>query len=112
MQFGLTYKMARRFIYDYALKNQTKLPKSWDLNKAGGVDWVKGFKKRNSGLSLRKPENISIARIKGFNKAAIDEFYRNLNGIFEKRRFLPTNLLNLDETEIQTVLTVPKVYQS
>lgn len=43
--------------------------------KREGTDWMYGFRKRNSDLRLRKPENTSDARPFAFNKFIRNEFY-------------------------------------
>lgn len=69
-----------------------------------------GFMRRHKNkLSLRKPENTSIARIKGFNKMQVSTFYENLGNLYTKYKFNPSRIFNLDETGITTVMDQPKV---
>lgn len=70
----LTYPMLRKFAYDYSKCNNLAYPKSWEINKQAGKDWLFGFMKRNPSISLRKPENISLARLNGFNVEAVTFF--------------------------------------
>ncbi|KAJ8949594.1 hypothetical protein NQ314_008165 [Rhamnusium bicolor] len=74
-----------------------------------GTDWMKSFMRRHTTLSLRKPENTSIARIAGFNKESVEEFYSNLEQVLRKYKFSPRRIFNLDETGVTTVLPSPKV---
>ncbi|KAF2903887.1 hypothetical protein ILUMI_02289 [Ignelater luminosus] len=65
MNYGMTYEQIRVWLmsYDYAkIIPDCKYPERWDLQKKAGVDWLHGFMKRNSTLSLRKPESASLAR--------------------------------------------------
>ncbi|KAF2878902.1 hypothetical protein ILUMI_27262 [Ignelater luminosus] len=65
--------------------------------------------KRNSTLSLRKPEITNLARGLGFNKARVDKCFGNFKSVLEKYKFIPDQIFNLDETGITTVLSSPKV---
>lgn len=109
LQYGLTYKKAREFAFEYAVINKKNYPTTWDINKCAGEDWISNFMRRNQTLSLRKPENTSLARSTGFNKAAVNEFYANLKSLMDKFKFNPDNIYNLDESGISTVLDTPKV---
>ena len=70
---------------------------------------MQSFMKRHKSLSLRKPENTSINRSLGFNKASIEEFQINYQNLLHKFEFTPERIYNLDETGITTVLQAPKV---
>lgn len=39
-----------------------------------GKDWFKSFMKRHPKLSLKKPESLSVVRVKGMNKESVDTF--------------------------------------
>lgn len=108
MNYGLTYKMIRTLAYQYA-RHLGSCPKKWDENKLAGIDWLKGYMKRHSNLSLRKPENTSLARTLGFNKQNVEEFQKNLSEVLDKYKFHPENILNLDETGVMTVIQAPNV---
>lgn len=109
MQYGLTYKQIRDFAYSYASKVSNKIPKTWEDNKTAGVDWMKGFMRRHPKLSLRKPENTSLARNMNFNKQNVNSFFENLKIVTEKSKFPNERIINIDESGITTVLQAPKV---
>lgn len=109
INFGLTYIQTRTLAYEYAVLLKRNFPASWNTNKVAGVEWMKGFMTRNSNLSLRKPENTSMARSSAFNKTNVSEFFENLRDVMARYKFSPTRILNLDETGITTVLQTPKV---
>ncbi|KAG5876261.1 hypothetical protein JTB14_022284 [Gonioctena quinquepunctata] len=71
--------------------------------------FMKGFRKRNPNISLRKPENTILARLFSFNESAVDEFYTNYEILLARQDFTPDRILNSDETGITTVLNTPKV---
>lgn len=74
-----------------------------------GKDWLASYRKRNTNLSLRKPENTSAARSFGFNKTAVNDFYQNIEKIFGKYKFTGDRIFNFDESGISTVLNTPRV---
>lgn len=78
---GLTYRQARGLAHEYATKLEKKYPKSWDNDNMAGIDWVQGYMKRFPTLSLRKPENTSLARASGFNKHCVNMFFENLSAV-------------------------------
>lgn len=111
LQFGLTRVMALKFVYQYVVKNQIKHPPSWDEKEMAGCDWLLGFMHRNTTLSLRKPENVSLARATGFNATAVQFFYLNLENVYKRFDFPPSRIYNLDETGINTAtIQTPKVF--
>lgn len=59
---GLTSIQVRKLAYQYPEAN------------GAGTDWFKSFSALNN-MSLRTPEATSIARLRGFNKVAVDFFY-------------------------------------
>lgn len=109
MNYGLTYKQVRDFAFSYALKLHKNLPKGWNEKNTAGIDWMKGFMKRHPLLSLRKPENTSLARNINFNKQNVETFYKNLKSVLDKHKIPESRIINVDESGITTVLQSPKV---
>lgn len=109
INYGLTYKQIRIFVADFAKCLACKYPPSWDNNGQAGMDWLQGFMKRNDDISLRKPENTSLARGIGFNRSKVNEFFENYSKLLKKYSFTPEKIFNLDETGVQTVLRPPKI---
>ena len=60
--YGMTNWQMRKLAYKYAIRNND------DESKMAGVDWIKGFLKRHTEISLRVPEMTSLGRIMGFNE--------------------------------------------
>jgi len=110
--YGMTHFQVRKFAYEYAVKNG--LNHCFDNEaKIAGVDWVKGFLKRHSEISLRAPEMISLGRIMGFNKPQVKLFVDLLKTEMDKFHFMSSRISNADETGVPTVTTkVPKVMSS
>ncbi|GBP07644.1 hypothetical protein EVAR_2768_1 [Eumeta japonica] len=106
---GLTLTKVRQLAYEYAKKLNCRYPPSWDINKSAGLDWTYGFRKRNNNISLRKPENTSVARSFSFNKTAVETFFNNLEDVLTRFNFTVDRIINFDETGITTVLNTPKI---
>lgn len=104
--FGISTYELRSLAYQYAEQNgiehnfngQTKL---------AGKDWMYGFLKRHSQLSLRTPENTSAARASGFNRVSVNAFFNLLGSLIDKYAFPPSRIYNCDETGITTVPNKP-----
>lgn len=110
MNYGLTYQQIRVVAYDYAcILPNCKLPEKWNIEKKGGIEWLKSFMKRNKDISLRKPESTSLARATGFNKRSVAEFFENYISVVKKYDLKPEQLFNVDETGVTTVLKPVKI---
>jgi hypothetical protein len=60
-------------------------------------------------MSLRKPEPTSLNRINTFNKTDVQKFFTNLEAVYEKYKFAPEKIYNVDETGITNVHVPQKV---
>ena len=109
MCHGLTTKQVRKLAYQYAVHLHLTIPSSWDENSSASLDWLKGFLKRHNSLSVRKPENTSLARTTSFNKHNVQNFFDNLEKCYLKHNFPPNMIWNLDETACTTVTNAPKI---
>ena len=61
MYYGLSPKETRKLAYEFAVKNKKTFPDSWNKNAMAGEDWLSGYMKRNTGITIRKPEATSLA---------------------------------------------------
>lgn len=99
--YGLTIKDVRSLAFQLAESN--KLPNNFNrVNQLAGKSWVYSFFKRHPELSLRTPERTSTARAQGFNKITVGNYFNLLNSLFEKYKFSPDKIFNVDETGITT----------
>lgn len=105
--YGCTSIQIRKMAYEYAVKNCIKHNFNEALRMAG-KDWLKGFMKRNK-LSNRKAEGTSLNRATAFNKNEVGIFFKLLEDLMEKYKFLPRNIYNVDETGISSVQDPGKV---
>jgi DDE superfamily endonuclease/helix-turn-helix, Psq domain len=106
---GLTIDNTRKLAYEYAVFCQRKVPNSWKVNEKAGIDWLQSFRKRHLSLSLRKPENTSLARAISFNRANVSMFFDNLMLLRTAYNYEADDIINLDETALSTVVASPKV---
>lgn len=61
--FGLSTMETKSLAYDYAKANNVSMPDNWHTNQKASKDWLIGFLKRNSSLSIRTPEATSLGRM-------------------------------------------------
>lgn len=105
MGFGFDVKSFRILGQQLAAKKNLKMPESWDRNQTAGIEWYRGFLKRNQTLSVRTALNKSIARTMCFDETTVATFFDNLESILRKNPSLHdgTRIYNLDETSTTTV---------
>lgn len=109
LHYGLTKKDARSLAFQYADINNINCPEKWKTEKLAGKQWLRGFLKRWSELSLRKPEATSLARSTSFNKENVKKFFENYKEVLSRHTFTQHNIYNLDETGNSTVHVPPKI---
>ena len=80
---GLTKVEFQEMVYNFAIKNDIKVPKEWDSNnKQAGRGWMDGFMKRHPRISVRKPEATNVARTTSFNQTNTSAFFGQLKSIY------------------------------
>lgn len=67
------------------------------------------YRRRNTNLSLMKPENTSAARSYGFNKRDVTDFYENQKKVLRKHARTAGRIYNFDEPGVTIVQSTPKV---
>ena len=72
MYFGLSFEKSKELAFEYAVKNNVVVSKSWIRCKKAGTQLWLGFKKRQN-LSIRAPEATSIGQTSGFNEPVVKE---------------------------------------
>jgi len=110
--FGLTLTDMRRMAFQVAERNG--ISHRFDKKKEmAGKDWLHGFLRRNSELSLRTPEPTSIARAAGCNSVQVNRFYDILEDTYKSLKSLePSHVWNVDETGLVTVHRPSKILAS
>lgn len=101
--FGLTIIDVRKLAYDIVAANP-HLPNPFNKEKKlAGKKWYYSFMSRHENLSLRQPENISMARSKGFNKTNVYGFFDVLEKIVDENGIDAFHIYNVDESGFSTV---------
>lgn len=102
LSYGLTARDTRKFAFEFASRNNLRVPKSWTKRGEAGVDWLRGFLSRQTHLSLRKPQATSLARSSAFNRITVGKFFDQLAVVYDRYNFEPKDIWNMDETGITT----------
>ncbi|XP_074036718.1 uncharacterized protein [Leptinotarsa decemlineata] len=76
------------------------------FNKEKGVagyDWLHSFLHRNSELSIRKSEGVSLARCQAMNKQEVRDYFALVEKTLLDKNILnsPAQIYNMDETGLQ-----------
>ncbi|KAL0809939.1 hypothetical protein ABMA28_010794 [Loxostege sticticalis] len=106
---GLTRSDLRRMAYMLAKRNN--LPNPFQESGLAGKTWLRLFLKRHKDkLSVRKPTGTSFARAFGFNKDNVNHFFQLLDEIYEKNKYPPNRIYNVDESGLTVVQSrIPQV---
>ena len=102
--YGLTPKLLKELAFSYAQYNGIKMLLSWLKNRCAGPDWFRNFMKRHPRLSLRKPESTSIARAASLNHPVMENFYDQVEELYDEHHFTDDEVFNIDETNNPTVV--------
>lgn len=109
--FGFNTTEIRKLAYEFAevmgLDHRFNRKK-----KIAGWDWLKGFRERNSNISLREPEPTSAARARAFNKPQVMKFFSLLEKAVTDNGIPAHRIYNMDESGLNTVQKPPKVFAS
>ena len=105
--FGLTYVDTRKLAFELAEDNNIDHKFNKDDRMAGKY-WLYGFLRRHPQLSLRVPENTSLARAVSFNKGNVNKFFDLLEKTLKENPNIgPGMIFNCDETGLTTVPNHP-----
>ena len=84
--YGLTTIDVRRLAF--AIAEKLGLPHMFDkVRGQAGNDWLRNFMRRHPTISIRTPIATSIARLEGFNRDAVMEFFGLFKGILQARQY-------------------------
>ncbi|KAJ8706846.1 hypothetical protein PYW07_012924 [Mythimna separata] len=111
MCYGLDTIECRKLAYEMAVYYNLNIPKNWEDKKMAGIDWLYGFRKRHTDLTLRKPEPCSLTRATSFNRHNVNVFFNNLEDVMRRcPRFADgSRVYCLDETGTTTVQKPKKI---
>jgi hypothetical protein len=103
MKYWLNYTEIHQLAFDHAKKLDCCPQKLQEVGTAG-LKSVKCFTKCQPHLSLRKPENTSLARVTSFKQMTVTDFYSNYRELLVKFEFTGEQIYNLNETGVTTVV--------
>lgn len=101
--YGFTPYETRKFVYEFAKKNDKCIPDSWHRKLIAGEDRLGSFLKRHSALSIRAPQATSLSRATSFDKTDVNLFFENLKTVHLRLNLSPGDIWNVDETGLTTV---------
>ncbi|KAJ8867809.1 hypothetical protein PR048_031614 [Dryococelus australis] len=106
--YGFTLQTLSKLFFDYAESNG--IIQTFDkATQMAGKDWTYRFIQTHN-LALRTPQKTSLGRIMGFNKNQVKVFFENLSQLYEKYKFPPSAIFNMDESGLSTVSNkIPKL---
>jgi hypothetical protein len=81
-----------------------KIPPLWAANEMTGAHWFSNFLKRHKDLFLSQPELTSLARMTGFNKENVKQFYHKFSEVLLRCPLGASKIWDMDETGITTAL--------
>lgn len=100
--YGLTRQDLRNMAYQLVVRNGIKHP--FGNNETAGRAWLDHFLFRHRDkISVRKPTGTSFARAMGFTRENVSKFFDILEAEFDKNKFTPQQVYNVDETGLTVV---------
>ena len=98
--YGLTMTNVRRLAYDLA--GRASLNHRFDHNtKLAGREWLSGFTKLHSYLTIRLPTSTSLVIMNGFNQKAVKQFCFTSTGSFGNQGVWTIENLELRRDRVQ-----------
>ena len=85
MFYGLSTNKCRRLAFEFAIRNNIRIPHNRE-KKIAEIDWFLPFKFKY-GLSVRKHEATSLARATAFNRHTIGKFLDQLGDLYDRYKF-------------------------
>ncbi|XP_051154862.1 uncharacterized protein LOC127277619 [Leptopilina boulardi] len=95
---GLSMKQIRKLAYEFTVKYNLTRPSTWSVKKTAGEEWLRSFLKRNTELSARVAETVSL---NNNNKNNENTFYENARIIIDQNNFEAQNIYNVNKTCIK-----------
>lgn len=106
--FGLTRASVQELAFQLAEKNGFAHKFNKNKQKAG-QEWMESFLRRNTDISLRKPEATSAARAQAFNRPQVQKNFNLYETLLASVDFMPHRIYNADESGLSTVQKPQKI---
>ena len=108
MHYGLDVRETKQLAYQYAIKNDIKIPENWKKCETAGAEWFYLFL-NHTKLSIHTPEATSLSRTTSFNRTNVDTFFKNFDSVQKRYNFSADFIYNIDEAGLKTVHKPVKV---
>ena len=86
MHYGLDVRETKQLAYQYAIKNDIKIPENWKKSETAGTEGFYLFLNCTK-LSNHTPEATSLSRTTSFNRSNVDTFFKNLDSVHKRYNF-------------------------
>jgi hypothetical protein len=106
---GLTTKDVRCLPYQYAVKNNVRIPAGWCDEQHASSDWLSSFLKQKNKLSICTPQATSLSRATNFNKHNVEMCFSILDKVYDKYSFQCQDIYNVDKTAVTTVQKLSRI---
>ena len=75
----------------------------WSASGFPGSGWLQGFRRRHPEISLRKSQELAVARARNMCPAIVASFYANLEYLYSIYNYPESHIWNCDESGVQAV---------
>jgi hypothetical protein len=73
----------------------------WSATGLPGSGWLRGFRRRHPEISLRKSQELAVARARNMCPATVAGFYANLEYLYSLHNYPESHIWNCDESGVQ-----------
>lgn len=73
----------------------------WTSNGLLGSGWLRSFRMRHPEISLRKSQELAVARARSLCPANVASFYGNLEYLYSTHKYPQSHIWNCDESGVQ-----------
>lgn len=100
--YGPCPKEIHSLTYEYAIRNNIKIPQNWSDVKLASADWFNTFLKRHRDICKWSPQHTSQVELQ-VSTVNVTRFFNNLGSLMDNYHFECQNIYNIDETWNTTV---------
>jgi len=73
----------------------------WSATGLPGSGWLRSFRRRHPEISLRKSQELAVARARNMCPAIVEGFYANLEYLYSLHKYPESHIWNCDESGVQ-----------
>jgi hypothetical protein len=101
--YALTKQHVEKIAFEYAVKQEKRIPPNWLENEAASYDWTRAFMKRNPNVVTIKGDFRNLFKQRENVCKNIDDFYDQLETIISENDFAKNSVWNADEMIVTTI---------